>query len=77
MHTTYGSVFPEPDPHGSIIIHINMTCSELGEAGSSLSLFKKKRFIYFFLLSPPVFDGGKERQYYLKKMYTHGGNYIK
>lgn len=34
---TYGSVFPEPGPHGSVIMHINMTCSELGEAAGSLS----------------------------------------
>lgn len=44
---TYGSVFPEPGPHGSVIMHINMTCSELGEAGSLLSLSQNIFFSFF------------------------------
>lgn len=53
VHTTYGSVFPEPRPHGSIIIHIKMTWPEPGEAGGSLSLSKKKCFFQFvFFFSP-------------------------
>lgn len=70
---TYGSVFPEPGPHGSVIMHINMTCSELGEAGGSLSpsqniyIFFKKTSIWWresntVLAEEPVYAWRQLRQ---------------
>lgn len=74
MHTTYGSVFPEPDPHGSIITRSSMTCSEMREAGGSGSLCPTEMI---FLDSAIWWRERNTALQYLKSSSAHGGNYVK